>query len=133
MSTTEGSISQHPPSPSRECRENNGRRACFYPGFVRRLAVVSSDGTETLLYEQPKDQPFILPPGQVKPWPTSTLEYRDDQGHSLMVHIDDPHHQIDRIEVRLKAPGVQRLGADGGGDTLVCENEAILCPPICPT
>jgi hypothetical protein len=130
MSTTEATTSNYPPSPSRECRENNGRRACFYPGFVRRLAVVSPDGSETLLYEQ--DKPFILPPGQVKPWPSSTLEYTDDQGRGVMVHIDDPHQQIHRIEVRLKSSGMKSVGANGSGDTLVCDNEAILCPPICP-
>lgn len=129
MSDTGASISSNrPPSPPRECREKNGHQACFYPGFVSRLAVHDADGVETtVLYEQ--TSPFILPPGYDKPWPTSTLEYTSPEGGRMILQIDDTSGQIDRIEVRLKP----RPGAGGGGgERLVLENGPVLCPPICP-
>lgn len=155
MSDTGTTNYTHPPSDPTECRDNGGYRACFYPGFVRRLAVRAPDGTEKLIYEQEKS--FVLPPGYDKPWPSSTLEYSDPSGRRLMLQIYDPGHEVDRIEVHFKSPeavarrqsqlsasvgvigGVAASasltaaeGEDGGGDVLVCENVAVLCPPICP-
>lgn len=152
MSTTSATNYGNPPSNPTECRENGGYRACFYPGFVRRLAVRAPDGTETLIYEQKGS--FVLPPGQDQPWPCSTLDYSDPRGRKMMLQIYDPGHEIDRIEVHFKSPqalekplaqaagtitaDVSLLGRpvageeDGGGDVVILENVAVLCPPICP-
>jgi hypothetical protein len=113
-----------PPSPPRECVNVGGYEVCFYPGFVRRLVLVNPDGTETPGYEQ--KSPFVLPPGQVKPWPSSTIEVQGN-GASIMVQVNDPDQQIDRMEISLKA----RDGS-GKGARLVVEDVAVLCPPLCP-
>jgi hypothetical protein len=112
-----------PPSNPRECVTGEGYEICFYPGFVRRLTLVTGGG-ETLLYEQ--SGPFILPPGQLKPWPSSTLEVRGN-GASVMLQLNDPGQQVDRIEIVLKA-------RDGEGNEvrLVIEDGPVLCPPFCP-
>jgi hypothetical protein len=113
-----------PPSPPRECVTVGGYEVCFYPGFVRRLALVNPDGTETLGYEQ--KVPFVLPPGQDKPWPSSTIEVRGN-GASVMVQVNDPGQQIDRVEIALKA----RDGR-GRGPRLIVQDGPVLCPPLCP-
>ena len=113
-----------PPSSPRECVNVGGYDVCFYPGFVRRLTLVNPDGTETPGYEQ--KAPFVLPPGQVKPWPSSTIEVRGN-GASIMVQVSDAGQQIDRIEISLKPPH-----GGGKGPRLVIEDVAVLCPPICP-
>jgi hypothetical protein len=153
MSTTGATNYGNEPSRPTECRETEGYRACFYPGFVRRLAVRAPDGTETLIYEQ--EGSFVLPPGHDQPWPCSTIDYSDPKGRRMMLQIYDPGHEIDRIEVHFKSPQAlakrlaQAAGAvisplldrpslgeegeeEGGGDVVVCENVAVLCPPICP-
>lgn len=112
-----------PPSPARECVHVDGYEVCFYPGFVRRLALVSPDGTETTAYEQ--QRPFVLPPGQTKPWPTSALEVRGHGTH-VTVQVNDPGQEIDRIEIALKG----REGK-GPGPKLVVQDGPVLCPPLC--
>ena len=112
-----------PPSPARECRSAGGYEACFYPGFVKRLAVVEN-GTETVIYEQ--RGVFVLPPGQELPWPSNTLELRGN-GRDLAMQLYDPHHQIERVEIVLKP-------RDEGGRParLIVEDGPVLCPPLCP-
>jgi hypothetical protein len=111
-----------PPSPPRECRSAGGYEACFYPGFVKRLAV-AQDGAETLIYEQ--KGVFVLPPGQLLPWPSSTLELRGN-GRELAMQLYDPGHQIDRVEIFFKP----REG--GKEERLIVEDGPVLCPPLCP-
>lgn len=117
-----------PPSPPRKCCTAGGYEACFYPGFVRRLAIQHEDGSETLLYDQDFEHtkmPFVLPAGQLEPWPSSTLELRGN-GRDIMLMVNDPGRQIDQIEVVLKPlPG-------GRPERLVLQDHPILCPPICP-
>ncbi|MBW3571817.1 MAG: hypothetical protein KY467_11985 [Gemmatimonadetes bacterium] len=124
MSDTGGPIYTNlPPSPARECRGAAGYEACFYPGFVRRLSV-AEDGVETPIYEQ--EEVFVLPPGQLLPWPSNTLELRGN-GRDLAVQLFDPEHQIDRVEILLK-PRTQ----GGTPERLIMENGPVLCPPLCP-
>lgn len=113
-----------PPSNPRECVSAAGYEICFYPGFVRRLTLVEG-GVETLAYEQ--NPPFVLPPGQLKPWPSSTLEVRGN-GTSVMLQVSDPGQQVDRIEIVLKP----RDGDGRGEMRLVVEDGPVLCPPFCP-
>jgi hypothetical protein len=109
-------------SPPQECVHVDGYDVCFYPGFVRRLTLVAADGRKTTAYEQ--KSAFVLPPGQDKPWPSSTLEVRGNGTH-VMVHVHDAGQQIDHIEIALK-------GRDGGrGPRLVVEDGPVLCPPLC--
>lgn len=151
MSDPNQTISSCKPSPPTERVEKDGYSACFYPGFVRRLVVLDEKGVETELYQQ--SSVYCLPPGAVKPWPSSTLEFTRPDGRRIALLIEDPHQQIDRIEVRLKAPGaepvryasVQQVLGDAApmegeppppeepGITLVCEDGPVLCPPWCPS
>ncbi len=112
-----------PPSNPRECVSVAGYEVCFYPGFVRRLALVEG-GTETTAYEQ--RSAFVLPAGQERPWPSSTIEVRGN-GVNVMVQVNDLDQQVDSIEIVLKA-------RDGSGNKvrLVAEDGPVLCPPYCP-
>lgn len=147
MSGTNPTFPNRPPSNPNQRVEQNGYSARFYPGFVRRLALRAPDGTETELYRQ--SETFFLPPGADKPWPTSALEFVRPDGRRLVVQIEDPDQQIDRIEIHLKGSGATPapLGAemdalssmDDGpppppppGEVLVCEDGVVLCPPWCP-
>lgn len=112
-----------PPSNPRECVTVGGYEICFYPGFVRRLALVDAAGMETTAYEQ--KGPFVLPAGQDRPWPSSTLEVRGN-GTNVMLQLNDPGQQVDRIEIVLKA----REG-NGNNVRLVVQDGPVLCPPYC--
>lgn len=112
-----------PPSPPLEHVNVDGYEVSFYPGFVRRLTLVSPDGGERTAYEQ--KSPFVLPPGQNKPWPSSTLEVRGHGTH-VMVQVHDAGQDIDRIEISLKG----REGR-GPGPKLVVQDGPVLCPPLC--
>lgn len=117
-------FSTRPPSNPRECVSAGGYEICFYPGFVRRLTLVQ-DGTETRAYEQTGS--FILPPGQLKPWPSSTLTVRGN-GVDVMLQLNDAGQQVDRMEIVLKA-----REEEGCGEVrLVVEDGPVLCPPFCP-
>jgi hypothetical protein len=134
-----------PPSNPNGRAEKNGFRASFYPGFVRRLAVRSPDGTETELYRQ--SETFFLPPGQNKPWATSTVEFTQPDGRRIVLQMDDPDQLVDRIEIHFKAggsAGAVPIATPGdalfkgeppaaeGGVVLVLEDGVVLCPPLCP-
>jgi hypothetical protein len=113
------------PSNPRRCVTADGYEACFYPGFVRRLALVSPDGRETVMYEQ--KTPFILPAGQLKAWPTSVFELRGN-GRTMQLQLHDPEQQVDRIEIVLKPrPDIGR-----GAERLIMDDGPVFCPPICP-
>jgi hypothetical protein len=162
MSNTGGSFSDRKPTDPNGSAERNGYRARFYPGFVRRLAVVGADGSVTELYDQ-KDAGgyFFLPDNETQPWPASTLAIDGPEG-SISLQIEDPGHQIGRIEIYLKgtegrtrasafASGGAALGAadltdpagvsdppppepePGTGPVYICEDGPVLCPPMCPT
>lgn len=112
-----------PPSPPRECRSAAGYDVCFYPGFVRKLSV-AEDGIETPVYEQ--ERAFVLPPGQLAPWPSHTLELRGN-GREVVMQLYDPNQQIERVEIVLKP-----RGEDCRPERLIVENGPVLCPPFCP-
>ena len=116
MSDTYEPIPTHPPSNPNKTADKNGYWSRFYPGFVRRLSVWAEDGSQTLLYEQPADEPFYLPPGYTRPWASSTVELVRPDGRRLVLQVEDAHQQIDRIEVYLKGDGVKdaRAAADTG-------------------
>lgn len=122
-----------PPSPSRKTVEEGGYRASFYPGFVRALAVDDA-GKETVLYEQPADEPFVLPAGAVKPWPTSTFTLAGGpNARELRLDIHDPKQEIASIVVTFKAPGGgDREYAGGDGERVLIQDGPVLCPPMCP-
>ncbi|HWK89951.1 MAG TPA: hypothetical protein VNP72_08140 [Longimicrobium sp.] len=128
MSNGTSSSPGREPSPAREMRDDGTYRACFYPGFVRRLAV-RRGGKETVLYEQ--DRPFNLPAGADRPFPTSVVEFDGGpDGRSFALQIHDPHQDIDRILVRLKPRSTE---ADDTGEDEEVEilDTPILCPPFC--
>jgi hypothetical protein len=144
---------REPSNPTRVV-EKDGYRASFYPGFVRRLAVLR-DGVELELYKQDPREPFYLPPGYDKPWPSSVLEFSAPSlERPILLQIDDPGQQIGRIEIQFKKAGAAPSGSprsavDGtldalsedppctGGEEngdlkLIIEDAPVLCPPICP-
>jgi hypothetical protein len=164
MSNTSEPFSVNPPSNPNGAAEKNGFRASFYPGFVSRLAVLGTDGVVTELYQQGgKENPFFLPPGVTRPWPTSTLAITGPDGNRIALQIEDPGQQIGRIEIYLKDAngGVRPSAISGGGDVsisggmggitggvtadgdppppepggpvYICEDGPVLCPPMCPT
>ncbi|HYW10570.1 MAG TPA: hypothetical protein VE871_01405 [Longimicrobium sp.] len=141
------------PSNPTKVVEKDGYRASFYPGFVRRLAVLR-DGVELELYNQDPTEPFFLPPGYDKPWPSSVLEFSaPSPERRILLQIDDPGQQIGRIEIRFKKPEAAPSGSllsavgdavdsllgdppcagEGEGEfRLIIEDAPVLCPPICP-
>lgn len=125
MSDTGGTNSTPllPPSPARECRNAAGYDVCFYPGFVKKLWV-AEDGIETPIYEQ--EGAFVLPPGQLSPWPSNTLELRGN-GRELSMQLYDPGQQVARIEIVMKPRGPGRKP-----ERLIIEDGPVLCPPLCP-
>ncbi len=130
MSESDSTVLQSEPSPSRECGEAEGYRACFYPGFVRRLAV--RRGTEEIVLYDQAGKPFVLPAGEEKPWPCSGVEFTDPSGREIRLQIDDRHQRIARIEVVFKKdPAEDGTTGDGDGDTLVVEDTPVVCPPDC--
>lgn len=103
MSDTNATFPNCPPSPPSKAVEKDGYGARFYPGFVSRLVVRDAAGVETELYRQ--SEVFCLPPGSDKPWPMSTLEFSRPDGRRIALQIEDPHQQIERVEVKLRATG----------------------------
>lgn len=158
MSDTNETIPTRPPSNPNKTVDKDGYRASFYPGFVRKMSVWPDGGSQQVLYEQPREGPdshFFLPPGFTRPWASSTVEFSRPDGHRIVLQVEDPHQQIDRIEVYLKsdAPGARQLEAGvsataklprlvgedpppptppSGGIVLVLEDGPVLCPPMCP-
>jgi hypothetical protein len=147
MSDPIQAFSNHPPSNPNGRAEKDGFKASFYPGFVRRLAVRGADGAETELYRQ--SETFYLPPGFDKPWSSSTLEFTRPDGRRIVLQLEDPDQQIDRIEIHFKGNGTAGFVPIGGysgdlspsgdpppppppGEVLICEDGVVLCPPICP-
>lgn len=125
MSDTGGTNSVGlPPSPARECRSAEGYDICFYPGFVRKLSVADEGGVETVVFEQ--ERVFVLPAGQLRPWPSHSVELRGN-GRELMVNLYDPGQEIDRVEIVLKPRGEGR-----GPERLIIQDGPVLCPPFCP-
>ena len=124
MTETGGSnVPSLPPSAPRECRSAAGYDVCFYPGIVRKLSV-AEDGIETPVYEQ--ERAFVLPPGQLSPWPSHTLELRGN-GREMVMQLFDPNQQIERVEIVLKPRGEGR-----SPERLILDNGPVLCPPFCP-
>lgn len=130
MSETDSTVQQTAPSPSRECRQQDGYGACFYPGFARRIAVRRATD-EVVIYDQ-AGKPFVLPAGEDKPWPSCGLEFTDTLGREIRLQVEDVHSRIARIEVVFKKDAAaDGTTEEGDGDTLVVENTAVLCPPYC--
>lgn len=108
--------------------------AGFYPGFASSIAV---NGVS--LYNQKGEggiHPFVLPAGSDRPFSTSAVDLTSSKGHRVTIHLDDPDHVIDHVEVVLRDPraGVAAMSADGGaggGDTVTIDNQPVLCPPMC--
>ena len=112
-----------PPSPPRECRSAAGYEVCLYPGFVTTLSL-EENGVETPVYTQ--EGAFVLPPGQLLPWPSHTLELRGN-GRDLAMQLYDPGQQIARVEIVLKP-----REEGGSPERLILEDGPVLCPPLCP-
>ena len=134
---------QHRPAPSpshKEMKKTVGKHeftAGFYPGFASSITVNGES-----VYDQKTDgpDPFVLPNGSVKPLSTSALEFTSSRGYRVTVHLDDPDHCIDHIELVLRDPrlnggGVTAMSVDGGDDdevdTVTIVNTPVLCPPFC--
>jgi hypothetical protein len=138
MSSAENSTHTRPqPSPShrverKKCGEHE-YEVGFYPGFASRIQV---NGTE--LYKQPEGESFVLPNGASKPFSSHAVEIKCSKGYNVVLHMEDPHHVVDQIVIKLKDTvhvngGVFANQAAGGGngDTVTIDNTAATCPPIC--
>lgn len=103
----------------------------FYPGFASSIKV-----NETEVYKQ--GETFVLPSGMSKPLSSHAVQIRCSKGYNVVLQLDDPHHVIDEIVVKLRDPDeMAREGGGvfanqvGGGDTVTIENKAQTCPPNC--
>jgi hypothetical protein len=135
MSRAENATHNRPnPSPShrverKKCGEHD-YEVGFYPGFASRIQV-----NETEVYKQ--GETFVLPNGMSKPLSSHAVQIRCSKGYNVVLQLDDPHHVIDQIVVKLRDPDeVARAG--GGvfanqhtGDEVIIENKAQICPPNC--
>ena len=114
--------------------EVDGQRvtAGFYPGFARCITL---NGVTVYNQKENGPLPFVLPPGSDKPISTSALEFSSTKGYRVTVHLDDPDHVIDHVEVVVRDPraGVEARSADAGagGDTWGADNRPMICPPYC--
>lgn len=128
-----------PSPPHKVMKKSMGQHeftAGFYPGFASSIKVNGES-----VYEQTEHgpHPFVLPSGSEKPWSTCALDLSSTKGYRVVLHLDDPDHVIDHIEVVLRDPkvnggGVAAFSADGGadgGDTVTIDNRAVTCPPLC--
>lgn len=110
--------------------------AGLYPGFASAVKV---NGVS--VYEQREDgpHPFVLPSGSDRPFSTHALDLSSTRGYRVVLHVDDPDHVVDHIEVVLRDPkkngGGVNAFSDGGGDddidTVSIDNTPMLCPPMC--
>lgn len=136
MSSVENNTHNRPnPSPShrverKKCGEHD-YEVGFYPGFASRIQV---NGTE--VYKQ--GETFVLPNGMSKPLSSHAVQIRCTKGYNVVLQVDDPHHVIDQIVVKLRDP--EEVARDGGGvfanqqtggDTVTIDNSALTCPPNC--
>ena len=128
----------HRPAPSDPHKEVSaeidGQRvtAGFYPGFARAITL---NGVPVYNQKEHGPLPFVLPAGSKKPFGTSALEFSSTKGYRVTVHLDDPDHVVDHIEVVVRDPraGVEAMSSDGGasGDTWGADNRPMICPPYC--
>jgi hypothetical protein len=140
MSSTENSTHTRPqPSPShrverKKCGEHD-YEVGFYPGFASRIDV---NGTE--VYQQKEGESFVLPNGASKPLSSHAVEIKCSKGYNVVFHMEDPHHVVDQIVIKLKDP--EKMASAGGGvfanqagagngDTVTIDNQAHTCPPNC--
>jgi hypothetical protein len=132
-----GATKTRDPSPDRHvAKKNFGRHeftAGFYPGFARSILV---NGEEVYDQEKHGPCPFVLPHGQDKPLGSCAIELSSTKGYAFVLHVEDPDHVVDKIEITLKPKaggGVTAFSDDGGGtpDKITVNNTALLCPPNC--
>ncbi|HET7462822.1 MAG TPA: hypothetical protein VFJ82_16330 [Longimicrobium sp.] len=138
MSSSENGITEQPRK-----RASNAHRTAhgksgehdydvsFYAGFASSVTV-----NETELYRQPADETFVLPAGTSRPWSSHAVEIRSSKGYTVVLHIDDPAHVVDRIELYLRDPGTEPkprggIAAQQAGDKVVVDNTPTVCPPVC--
>lgn len=132
---------QRPPSPESTCYDTKHEkpyRLTFYGGFVRRVTEVAGSGGETVLYDQAEagHAPFVLPQGQERPNHSHTFKISGGRtGCDISVDINDPHHRIDSIEIKLKpdagASDTAVVAMQEGGGTIKVYNTPVICPPNC--
>jgi len=136
MSSVESNTQDRPhPSPShrverKKCGEHD-YEVGFYPGFASRIQV-----NDTEMYKQ--GETFVLPSGSNKPLSSHAVTINCSKGYEVVLHVDDPHHVVDQIVVKLREPA--QSGREGGGvfanqtgkgDTVTVDNQANTCPPNC--
>jgi hypothetical protein len=126
------------PSPPHKVitKEVDGQQftAGFYPGFARSITV---NGVS--VYDQKVDgpDPFVLPPEDPTPWPSSPVELSSTKGYRVVLHLSDPDHVIGQLELVLRDPKAADAAARGvaafqsGGDHVTIVNDAQTCPPNC--
>jgi hypothetical protein len=108
--------------------------AGFYPGFASSITV---NGVS--VYEQKADGPFpfVLPPGETRPYSSSSLNLSSTRGYRLALCLDDPNHVIVDITLRLRDPKSEESVArsvvafQSDVDEVVIRETPTLCPPFC--
>jgi hypothetical protein len=107
-----------------------GYRFTVHPAFSSRAVLRGADGGETELYRQ--NAAYDIPAGRAESPPRHQI--RLDGGalaRDLGITVDDPKHQVARITVELYGADHVPGRSSAVVQTLVVENDAILCPPMC--
>ncbi|HEU4559196.1 MAG TPA: hypothetical protein VFS20_15165 [Longimicrobium sp.] len=107
-----------------------GYQFTVHPGFSSRAVLRGADGSETELHRQ--RAVYDLPVARSAGPERHTI--RLDGGalaRDLGITVDDPKHQVARVTVELYGPDHVPGRSSPVVQTLVVENDAMLCPPIC--
>lgn len=104
----------------------------FNPAFASKCTVREASGTDIEMYQQQGS--YKLPPGMKHPPTRHHLRFSGGkQGQDFGLQITDPKLRIKKITIELHdeshEPG--RGEAGNSSETIVVENDATCCPPIC--
>ena len=106
-----------------------GYQVQVHPAFSSGVAVRNAAG-EVQVYRQ--QGTYNLPAGETTPPAQHVVRLQGGQfDRDLGLVVNDPKHQIARITVELYGPGHQPGRKDRVVETVVVENTADTCPPIC--
>lgn len=111
--------------------QKEGHTVTFYPGFASRAVLQSAGGTVEM-YRQSGS--YRLPAGAEGAARQHQIVLRGGQyGRDVALSVFDPKHEIARIRLFLYGAGhVPGSGIQSEPvDTLVVDNTADFCPPIC--
>jgi len=102
----------------------------FHPAFASSCVIEPVGGTAETLYQQDKSKPVDCRQKGHPKKHTIKLKGKNNK-RDVTITIDDPHHNIARLEIKLYHE--DRVPGEEGeySDTFTVENFAKTCPPHC--